>query len=174
MKAYAEALEPDERYRIMMIDDAASGLRPITFVDHHAMVAALQLPSAAPETVSRLYQRALHAFLYGWFDYELMVVAAGQALASVEFALKAQLGDEGRKLRGLAPRLSLAASQGKIAPPMSGPWGDTHGMLAAIRNEIAHGSDHVYPPNLAATIFDHCRAIICELYGLPPPATVAA
>ncbi len=46
-------------------------------------------------------------------------------------------------------------------------WGDDHQLLVQIRNEIAHGSEHVYPPNLAAIIFDRCRALICELNDLP-------
>ena len=88
MKTYAEALEPDARYRIVMTDDPVHGLRPLSFRDHYDMVADLQLPAGAPDVVVRIYARALNALIYGWLDYELMVVAAGQALASLEFALK--------------------------------------------------------------------------------------
>jgi len=40
-------------------------------------------------------------------------------------------------------------------------------LLASIRNEIAHGSDHVYAPDMAKVIFDRCRALIAELYPTP-------
>ena len=82
MKTYAEALEPDARYRIVMTDDPVDGLRPLSFRDHYDMVADLELPAGAPDVVVRIYARALNALIYGWLDYELMVVATGQALAS--------------------------------------------------------------------------------------------
>ena len=81
MKTYAEALEPDARYQIVMTDDPVDGLRPLSFRDHYDMVADLALPAGAPDVVVRIYARALNALIYGWLDYELMVVAAGQALA---------------------------------------------------------------------------------------------
>lgn len=170
MKTYAEALEADDRYRIIRIDDPVEGLRPITFEDHYAMVADLQLPAGVPEVVDRLYDRALHALLYGWFDYELMVVAAGQALASLEFGLKARLGASAVGMNGLGRRLAHAVETEILAPPRPGRWGNDHALLVKIRNEIAHGSDHVYPPEMAAILFDHCRALICELHGLPAPS----
>ncbi|MBC1183274.1 MAG: hypothetical protein DI531_09695 [Brevundimonas sp.] len=170
MKSFAQALHSDDRYRIMMIDDPVAGLRPITFEDHHGMVARLRLPITAPEAIQRLYGRALHALLYGWFDYELMVVACGQALATLEFSLKMRLGKSALKLSGLKPRLDHAVKHGLIAAPSPSAWGDDHALLASIRNEIAHGSDHVYPPNMAEVIFDRCRVLICEVYGLPESA----
>lgn len=169
MKSHAEILKVDARYRIMMVDDPLEGLRPITLADHYAMVAGLQLPAGVPEGVGRLYDRALHALLYGWFDYELMVVACGQALASLEYGLKARLGPPAAKKNGLAKRLAAAVEQGLIPPPMSGQWGDDHAMLAAIRNEIAHGSDHVYPPALAEGLFIRCRKLITQLHGVGSP-----
>ncbi|WP_292089283.1 hypothetical protein [Brevundimonas sp.] len=164
MKSYAQALLPDDRYRIIMVDDPDSGLRPITFEDHYEMVARLGLPTAVPEVIDRLYGRALHALLYGWFDYELMVVACGQALATLEFSLKTRLGAPAAKMTGLKPRLDHAVKLGLLSAPTPSAWGDDHALLASIRNEIAHGSDHVYPPNMAEVIFDRCRSLIVELY----------
>ena len=170
MKTYAEALEPDARYRIVMTDDPVDGLRPLSFRDHYDMVADLALPAGAPDVVVRIYARALNALIYGWLDYELMVVAAGQALASLEFALKTRLGADAKKMPGLARRLGYAVERNILSPPQKSQWGDDHQLLVHIRNEIAHGSEHVYPPNLAAIIFDCCRALICELNDLPAPS----
>ncbi|MBX3477383.1 MAG: hypothetical protein KF910_07230 [Brevundimonas sp.] len=167
MKSYEQALLPDERYRIIMIDDPETGLRPITFEDHYEMVARLGLQTAVPEVIERLYGRALHALLYGWFDYELMVVACGQALATVEFSLKTRLGAPAAKMSGLKPRLDYAVKLGLLSAPPPSAWGDDHVLLASIRNEIAHGSDHVYAPDMAKVIFDRCRALIAELYPTP-------
>ncbi|WP_312083074.1 hypothetical protein [Brevundimonas sp.] len=169
MKSYDEALKVDERYRIIMAGSSIADLRPMTFQDHYDMVAALALPTTTPEIVERLYSRALNAFLFAWLDYELMVVAAGQALATLEFALKIRLGGAAKTTSGLARRLAIAVEQQILSSPQPGPWGDDHVLLAQIRNEIAHGSDHVYDPNMTATIFHHCRVLICELNGLPAP-----
>ncbi|WP_293827615.1 hypothetical protein [uncultured Brevundimonas sp.] len=117
MKTYAEALEPDARYRIVMTDDPVDGLRPLSFRDHYDMVADLELPAGAPDVVVRIYARALNALIYGWLDYELMVVAAGQALASLEFALKTRLGADARKMPGLARRLGYAVDRNILSPP---------------------------------------------------------
>ena len=165
MKSYAQALLPDERYRIIMIDDPDTGLRPITSEDHYEMVARLGLSTAVPEVIDRLYGRALHALLYGWFDYELMVVACGQALATLEFSPKTRLGAPAAKMRGLKPRLDHAVKLGLLSAPTPSAWGDEHALLASIRNEIAHGSDHVYAPNMAEVVFDRCRSLITELYS---------
>lgn len=170
MKTYAEALEPDSRYRIVMTDDPIDGLRPSSFRDHYDMVADLELPAGVPEVVVRIYARALNALIYGWLDYELMVVAAGQALASLEFALKTRLGADANKMPGLARRLGYAVERNILSAPQTSQWGDDHALLVHIRNEIAHGSEHIYPPNLAAIIFDRCRALICELNALPAPS----
>lgn len=169
MKSYAQALQADNRCRIMMVDDPIEGLRAITFADHYAMVADLKLPVGAPEVVERLFRRVLHALLYGWLDYDLMVVAAGQALASLEYSLKDRLGPPAIKMNGLARRLAYAVETKVLSAPHPSPWGDDHTLLVHIRNEIAHGSDHVYPPNFAAVLFDRCRALICELNALPAP-----
>ncbi|WP_157677975.1 hypothetical protein [Brevundimonas diminuta] len=147
-----------------MIDDPDTGLRPITFEDHYEMVARLGLQTAVPEVIERLYGRALHALLYGWFDYELMVVACGQALATLEFSLKTRLGAPAAKMGGLKPRLDHAVKRGLLSAPTPSAWGDEHA-LALIRNEIAHGSDHVYAPNMAEVVFDRCRSLITELYS---------
>lgn len=152
-----------------MNDDPVEGLRSMTFRDHYDMVADLELPAGGPEVVKTLYARALSALLYGWLDYELTVVATGQALASLEFALKVRLGPAVSKMPGLSRRLAYAVEHGMLAKPEPSAWGDDHVMLVRIRNEIAHGSDHLYPPNLGAIIFDRCRALICELNGLDAP-----
>lgn len=129
MKTYAEALEPDARYQIVMTDDPVDGLRPLSFRDHYDMVADLALPAGAPDVVVRIYARALNALIYGWLDYELMVVAAGQALASLEFALKTRLGADAKKMPGLARRLAPSA-RAKLAKLWRRSWMRTPSSLA--------------------------------------------
>lgn len=52
MKSHAQALLPDERDRIIMVDDPDTGLRPITFEDHYEMVARLGLQTTVPEVIA--------------------------------------------------------------------------------------------------------------------------
>jgi len=73
-------------------------------------------------------------------------------------------------MNGLARRLAHAVETEVLVPPRLGRWGDDHALLVQVRNEIAHGVDHVYPPAMAAILFDHCGALMCELHGLPAPA----
>lgn len=171
MKPIAEALEPDARYRQIMSYGEYDELRPITFQDLYEMAAGLHLPPGAPANVERCWDRALHCLLYAWFDYELMIVGEGQAFAAVELALKDKLAhppNEGP--RGFGGRLKEAIKRGLVAPaPSTNGWPDDHTVLVDLRNEIAHGTDHVHYPTTAEQIVHMLRTIICELYGLPTP-----
>jgi len=142
MKSYDDALRPDPRYILLNVDDPLEGMRPMTFRDHYAMVDAMRLPDGVRPVVDRLYNRALNALLYGWLDYDLMVIAAGQALASLDHALKTRLGEGGAKLRGLGPRLSQAVALGILPVPASSDRGDDHVLLVNIRKRDRpwHGS----------------------------------
>jgi len=172
MKAFEDVLVPDERFGIFRTYDEFQALRPLTFADHYAMAASLGLPDAVPKAVATLYSRALNVLVYGWYDYELMVLAVGQSLATLEYALRLRLEEIGKSGGGLGSRLKLAVEAGLIATPShaESPWGNDHKMLADLRNEIAHGSNHIYMPDQAAKLIQLSRTLICELYGLTAPA----
>lgn len=173
MKPLEEALEPDTRWRLFMVDDPATGLRPITFADHYADVRRLDLPGVASPLVERLYERAQHCLLYAWLDYELSLLAEAQAFSSLDLALKLRIADA--KIVNLSSRLKHAVKHGWISPPPGKPfgapenWPTTHELLLNLRNDIMHGSAQVHDFSMAAVVFDHVRAMICELSGIEPP-----
>jgi hypothetical protein len=173
MKTIGEAMQPDERWRIFMCNDPETGVRPLTFTDHYGDICRLDLPPVGIPLVERLYERAQHCLLYSWLDYELSLVAEAQAFTSADLALKLRVNDP--KVVNFAPRLKHAVEQGWVTPPPPKPddapaeWQGTHQMLVALRNDLMHGSAQVHDFSIAAMVFDHLRAIICELNGVAPP-----
>lgn len=179
MKPLESALSPDERFAIFMAPDPDGGFRSSTFEDHYALVALAALPPGAGELVARLYARAQNCFLYAWFDYEMMLLAQGQAFAALEVALKERLARLPER-EGLRAFLKAAVSEELISPPSGNPrgapddWPSLHDMLVNLRNDIMHGSSQVHDPNMTYIVFDHIRALICEIHGLALPAAPAA
>lgn len=166
MRLEAEALTPDPRFADTVAVNADGTVRKLTFADHHALVASLDTIAGAPAPVRTAYQRALHCFLYSWFDYEMMIVAEGQAFASFEFALKLKLNRpaDAPPLHGMGPRLKAAIDAGLLPPPDPAQQPDDYYILRSIRNELAHGSGDVHPPALVIEVFKRCAALISALY----------
>lgn len=161
LKPLDEVMQRDPRYDRFMVDDGYGGLRNIELADHHADVAALELPASAPDEVRAVFDRARHAYLYAWFDYELSPLALQQALAALELALKMRgLGTPKQTLR---PLLKEAVRKG-LAPPK---WGelDLADTLADIRNHWAHGSHHFGTPDMALRIMGGVADLIGGLYA---------
>ena len=176
MKTIGEAMQPDERWRIFMCNDPETGIRPLTFTDHYGDISRLDLPPVGVPLVERLYERAQHCLLYSWLDYELSLVAEAQAFSSADLALTLRVNDP--KVVNFAPRLRHAVEQGWVTPPppkpasrgrrRAGP-GRRPASRPALRNDLMHGSAQVHDFSIAAMVFDHLRAIICELNGVVPP-----
>jgi hypothetical protein len=55
---------------------------------HHAVIAAIQLNPAVPETVAIQFETARNLYLYAWHVYRFYMAAAAQALSSLEFGLR--------------------------------------------------------------------------------------
>lgn len=133
----------------------------------------MDLPDVGSPLVQRLYERAQHCLLYAWLDYELTLLAEAQAFSSLDLALKLRIDDE--KIVNLAPRLKHAVGQGWITAPPPKPahapddWLNAHQLLLHLRNDIMHGTSQVHDFSMAAMVFDHLRAMICELNGVTPP-----
>ncbi len=148
-----------------------NGLRPITFADHHADVSRLALPPVGAPLVERLYERALHCFLYAWFDYELTLLAESQAFSG---RLCAEAADRQREDREPRPSPEICRGGGLRDPSASQACG---GSRRLARNTPAPGGasqrcrarERPHEFTQAAIVFDHLRAIICELNGVPPP-----
>lgn len=166
MRPEADALTPDPRFASTHVISADGATRRLTFSDHYALIASLDTIDAAPAPVRTAYQRALHCFLYSWFDYEMMIVAEAQALASFELALKLRLNrpNDAPPLRGLGRRLKAAIDAGLLPRPDPTQQPDEYFFLRSIRNDLAHGSGDVHPPALVIEVFKRCATLIAMLY----------
>jgi hypothetical protein len=166
MRPEAEALTPDPRFATTVALEPNGTVRPLTFADHYGLVASLDTITGAPAPVRNAFQRALHCFLYSWFDYEMMIVAEGQAFASFELALKLRLNRpaDAPPLHGMGPRLKAAIDAGLLPPPDPEQEPDEYFLLRSIRNELAHGSGDIHPPALVIEVFKRCAALITTLY----------
>lgn len=160
LKALEDITKPDDRYAILVVAEAGKPLRPLELADHYATVALIDIGEHVPAEVRSMFDRARHAFIYAWFDYELTALAEQQALATLEVALRTRLGSSGRDgLRSLAEK---AVAQG-IFEPMLGavplPFA-----LASLRNNWAHGSANFGAPSMALSVLDLCAEFIRKLY----------
>ena len=88
------------------------------------LISRLELPSSVPESVRRCHDAVRHTYIYSYFSYDLVTVAASQMLLCLELALRERIGDQwkgktntkGKPLRPtLDPLLKAAMTQGLIS-----------------------------------------------------------
>lgn len=79
------AMAPDPRTG-MFAGQAARSL-----AEHHAYIAAVQLSPAVPEPIAIQFETARNLYLYAWHVYRFYMVAATQALTTLEFGLRERL-----------------------------------------------------------------------------------
>jgi hypothetical protein len=107
-----------------------------------------------------------NAYVYSYFSYDLLTLAASQTFPCQEFALRVRVGNEfkGRLDRKGKPRppvmlpelLETAKKQGLISGDIS--W------INPLRKVFAHGSDTVLNAPLFLTPFRAIPAMIVELF----------
>lgn len=157
LKKLEEVCQPDERNRGRGdLDHSTGGVTPTTIESIYTIVESIQLNDNVPSEVRSHFEIARNLALYSWFMYSFNVVAAMQALASLEIAMRDKTAnkkmsfyqrlDKVFKNRQLAGGLSLAKA------------------LSKLRNDLAHGSATIHGQGLE---FLHlCSELINE--RLPP------
>lgn len=127
---------------------------------------AFELPVATPDSVRRSHDAIRHAYIYAYFSYDLLTLAASQTFPCLELALRERIGHQfaGRVDKNGRPRpamldelLKAAKAQGLISAEIE--------YLSKLRNMFAHGSDAVLNPPLFLTPFEIVTDIIRELYS---------
>ena len=105
------------------------------------------------------FEIARNLALYSWFVYSFNVVAAMQAFASLEMALKAKTGKKrikfGKTLDHSFKSRQLASGLG---PPI-----DVSEAISALRNDLAHGSQTLHGDGIA--VLRMCAELIIELFA---------
>jgi len=175
LKALAEICEPDARYQNMVVGNPPFDIRFMTLEDHHGFIARIQIEDHVPARIRTAFERARNAFLYAWFVYDLTPLAQAQGYAALEMALRDRLGPrpDGKKWRGLADLMQAARKQQLFdgAPLPATTAAERVQLLDAIlamarylRNELAHGSEHLSIPGGALDTLEHCALLINHIF----------
>jgi hypothetical protein len=132
----------------------------------HEDMRRLELPEYVPESVRRCHDAVRNAYIYSYFSYDLLTLAAGQSFPCLEFALRLRLGKqfEGRVDRKGKPRpppmlpelLEAAQKEGLISVDI--------GWVNIMRRTFAHGSDMILNPPLFLAPFEAITGMIAALF----------
>lgn len=110
------AMAPDPRTGMF------AGQVPLSLAAHHADIARVQLSPAVPESIAIQFETARNLYLYAWHVYRFYMVAATQALTTLEFGLRERLPSQlpepyqraRQKQPMLAGMLGYAIDQGLV------------------------------------------------------------
>lgn len=143
-----------------------AGFVGCTLQDLHVDMGAFELSASVPESVRRSHNAIRHGYIYAYFSYDLLTMAAAQIFPCLELALRERIGHQfaGRVDKKGRPRpamldelLKSAKQQGLISSEIE--------YLSKLRNMFAHGSDAVLNPPMFLTSFEIVTDIIRELYA---------
>jgi hypothetical protein len=81
----ASSMAPDPRTGMF------AGQIPLSLDAHHADIARVQLSPAVPEAIAIQFETARNLYLYAWHVYRFYMVAATQALTTLEFGLRERM-----------------------------------------------------------------------------------
>jgi hypothetical protein len=150
----------------------AAGFIGSTLEQLHQDMNSLALPPNVPESVRRYHDGIRNAYVYSYYSYDLLTIAASETFPCLELALRLRVGDQfkGRVDRKGKPRrpatlpelLEAARGQGLISCDVF--W------VNPMRRMFAHGSDAVLDPPLFLEPFRAVTEIIAELFEPLPQA----
>jgi hypothetical protein len=133
----------------------------------HEDMRQLELPLYVPDSVRRCHDAVRHAYIYSYFSYDLLTLAASQTFPCLEFALRIRIGKQfaNRVDRRGKPRppamlgelLEAAQTQGLISEDIA--W------INPLRRMFAHGSDTVLNPPMFLMPFEAVTSIIAGLFS---------
>ncbi|MFC5508109.1 hypothetical protein [Bosea massiliensis] len=136
-----------------------------TIQELHRDMCAFELPAVVPESVRRSHDAIRHAYIYAYFSYDLLTMAASQTFPCLELALRERIGHQfagrvhknGRPRPAMLDELLKSAKQQKLIS-------SEIDYLSHMRNMFMHGSDTVLNPPMFLTTFEIVTDIIRELY----------
>jgi hypothetical protein len=161
LKDVASLRLPDPYY------SGEAGFIGSTLEQLHQDMNRLALPEYVPPGVRRYHDSVRHAYIYSYFSYDLLTLAASQTFPCLELALRVRVGSqfEGRvdrkgKLRPPAmlwELLEAAKEQRLISGDIN--W------INPLRKMFAHGSDTVLNAPMFLTPFEVVTSMIAELFN---------
>ena len=159
LKPREEVLLPDVRYlNRVNLDHSTGVVSEMTIDTIYEDLEQIQLSRSVPESVRSHFEIARNLAVYSWFVYSFNVVAAMQAFASLEMAVKEKTGDKKSSLKSQLDKVfkgrQLASG---FAPPV-----DLSKAISWLRNDLAHGSTTLHGQGL--TLLRTCADLINELF----------
>jgi hypothetical protein len=159
LKPLAEVCQPDMRYRGRVDLDTITGVVSETTIESiYSLIEPLKLGANVPEEVRSHFETAKNLALYSWFVYSFNVVAAMQAFASLEMALRTISGDKTTPFKIL---LDKSFNNRKLTAGI-GPPIDLSVALSRMRNDLAHGSSTMHGQGVA--VLQISAELINELF----------
>jgi hypothetical protein len=142
--------------------------------DLYDLMQPLQPSEAVPEAIRHQFDTARSAFVYSWFDYELVTLAERHAYAVLEAALRDRIqvaGGDPSPARSLKSLYEMAFRSGcliKSEFEIPSPFhpNETISLFEIIRmtrNDLAHGNTHLLPDG-SLQMMRHCFDILVKLY----------
>ena len=155
LKRLENICRPDERYLNRVdIDHSIGAVTPTTIESIYGLVEEIRLNAGVPEDIQSHFETARNLALYSWFVYSFNVVAAMQAFASLEMAVKKKTG---KRRMAFKMRLDRAFKGRQLAAGVS-----LSTVVTKLRNDLAHGSSTMHGQGLSTLSF--CADLINELY----------
>lgn len=160
LKPFEDLRKPDP-YFAGVVGFVGSSLESL-----HSDMLSCELPLSVPDGVRKAHDAVRHAYIYTYYSYDLLSLAAAQTFPCLELALRERIGAkfEGRIDKRGKPRpamldelLKAAKAEGLIQSEID--------YIAHMRNTFLHGSDFVLNPPMFLTTFHLVTAIIRELYS---------
>jgi hypothetical protein len=159
LKDVSRLLSPDPYY------SGDAGFVASSIEQLHQDMSGLELPTYVPESVRRYHDGIRIAYVYSYFSYDLLTLAASQTFPCLELALRLRVGGpfEGRVDRRGKPRPAMLGELLEVAQAQGLISGEVFG-ITQVRNMFAHGSDSVLNVPMFRTSFDAITSMIAELF----------
>jgi hypothetical protein len=148
---------------------------PVTIEDMHGDVAPLNLSDSVPSDIRQQFDIVRNAYIYSWFDYEMITLAEMHAYTVLEMAIRKRAKDESS---GLNPKATM---QKAINHARTNGWlrDEDFGyvnagaaplpvldLIVMIRNDLMHGKPHLYPAGSLTgleTCFDAIQTLFPQM-----------
>ena len=159
LKSVSDLTKPDPYF------SGDAGFIGCKLQDLHRDMRAFELPTSLPDSVRRSHDAIRHAYIYAYFSYDLLTLAAGQTFPCLELALRERIGHQfaGRVNSKGRPRPAMLDELLKSAKEQNLISAEIE-YLSKMRNMFAHGSDTILNPPLFLTTFEIVTDIIRELF----------
>ena len=131
----------------------------------HQDMSKLALPNSVPDSVRRYHDGIRNAYIYSYFSYDLLTLAASQTFPCLELALRLRVGApfEGRVDRDGRPRPAMFGELLEVAQDQKLLSGDIT-WIKPLRNMFAHGSDTVLNAPMFLSPFEAATGMIAQLF----------